>query len=207
MVRIVAVLALTILVLSTLVGCGTAVPHAKFTAIPVNGRAPLVVQFTDNSTGNISAWRWDFNGDGAIDSIMQNANYTYETPGNYTVSLTVIGPAGLDTEVKKDYIQVSRCRYFADFAIESIPSNCQVQGNSTLCTGTTTFHFIDKSTGNVTAWAWDFDSNGSIDSTEQTPSHTYSKNGNHTVTLTTTTSECKDTLTKFDYINLAGCST
>ena len=207
MVRIAVVLALIILILSTLVGCGTAVPQAKFTAIPVNGQPPLVVQFTDNSTGNISAWRWYFNGDGAIDSIMQNANYTYETPGNYTVSLTVIGPAGLDTEVKKDYIQVSRCRYFADFAIESIPSNCQVQGNSTSCTGTTTIQFTDKSTGNVTAWAWDFNNDGSIDSTEQNPSHIYSKNGNYTVTLTITTPECRDTLTKWDYINVAGCHT
>jgi len=207
MVRIAVVLALIILILSTLVGCGTSIPQAKFTAIPANGHPPLVVQFTDKSTGNISAWVWDFNGDGAIDSLMQNANYTYETPGNYTVSLTVIGPEGNDTEVKQDYIQVTRCPYFADFAIEPIPSNCQVQGNSTLCTRTTTFHFIDKSTGNITAWDWDFDSNGSIDSAEQNPSHTYSKNGNYTVTLTITTSECKDTVTKFDYINLAGCST
>jgi PKD repeat protein len=208
MMRIAAVLALIILVLSTLVGCGTGVPQAKFTALPLNGRPPLDVQFTDKSTGNISVWEWDFNGDGAIDSLMQNANYTYETPGNYTVSLTVIGPEGNDTEVKKDYIEISRCPYLADFEIkEPLPENCQVQGNTTSCEGTTTFHFIDKSTGNVTAWAWDFDSNGSIDSTAQNPSHTYGRNGNYSVTLTITTPECKDTLTKFDYINLTGCST
>ena len=207
MVRIVAVIALTILVLSTLVGCGTAAPQVNFSARPLNGHPPLDVQFTDKSTGNISSWEWDFNDDGVVDSTLQNANYTYETPGNYTVSLTVIGPEGLDTEVKKDYIQVSRCPYFADFTIESIPTNCQIQGNGTSCTGTTTVHFMDKSTGNVTAWAWDFDSNGSIDSAEQNPTHTYTENGNYTVTLTITTSECKDTVTKFDYINLAGCST
>ncbi len=205
--RIAAVLALIILVLSTLAGCGTDAPQAKFSAIPLNGHPPLVVEFTDKSTGNISVWVWDFNGDGAIDSLLQNGNYTYETPGNYTVSLTVIGPKGNDTEIKKDYIKISRCPYFADFAIESIPSNCQVQGNTTSCEGTTTFHFIDKSTGNVTAWAWDFDSNGSIDSTEQNPSHKYSRNGKYSVTLTITTPECPDTLTKWDYINLTGCST
>jgi PKD repeat protein len=205
MVRIVAVLALTILILSTLGGCGTAAPKAKFTALPLIGHPPLDVQFTDKSTGNISAWEWDFNGDGAIDSIMQNANYTYESTGNYTVSLTARGPNGNDTEVKKNYIQITRCPYFADFTIESIPANCQVQGNSTSCTGTTTVHFMDKSTGNVTAWAWDFDNNGSIDSTDQNPTHTYTKNSNHTVTLSITTPECKDTLTKFDYINLKGC--
>jgi PKD repeat protein len=205
MVRIIAVLALIILVLSTLVGCGTAVPQAKFTATPLNGHPPLDVQFTDKSTGNISAWEWDFNGDGALDSITQNPEYTYESPGNYTVSLTVIGPDGNDTVVQKDYIEITRCPYFADFAIEPLPGNCQVQGNSTLCTGTTTIHFIDKSTGNVTAWAWDFDNNGTIDSTQQNPSHVYSKNGNYTVTLSITTPACKDTITKQDYINLSGC--
>jgi len=205
--KIAAVIALIILILSTLGGCGMAAPQAKFTAIPANGHPPLDVQFTDKSTGNISAWEWDFNGDGVIDSIIQNAHHTYETPGNYTVSLTVRGPEGNDTEVKKDYIEITRCPYSGDFTIEPIPGNCQVQGNSTSCTGTTTVHFQDKSTGNVTAWAWDFDNNGTIDSTEQNPVHIYTRNGNYTVTLTITTPECKDTLTKWDYINLAGCHT
>jgi PKD repeat protein len=207
MTRIAAVLALIILVLSTLAGCGTAAPQAKFTATPANGPPPLDVQFSDKSTGNISAWEWDFNDDGVVDSILQNPKYTYESPGNYTVSLTVRGPKGNNTEVKKEYIEVTRCPYFADFTIESIPGNCQVQGEGISCTGTTTVQFTDKSTGNITSWAWDFDNDGTTDSTEQNPTHVYSRNGNYTVTLTITTPECKDTLTKWDYINLAGCHT
>jgi PKD repeat protein len=217
MMRIATVLALILLVLSTLVGCGTAVPQAKFTATPLYGHPPLEVQFTDKSTGNISTWEWDFNDDGVVDSTLQNANYTYETPGNYTVSLTVRGPKGNDTEIKKDYIQVSRCPYFADFYVtspsgngsilgnESIPGNCKFQGHGISCEKNTTVQFIDKSTGNVTSWAWDFGDHQT--STEQNPNHTYTKNGNYTVTLTITTPECKDTLTKWDYINLAGCHT
>jgi PKD repeat protein len=68
-------------------------------------------------------------------------------------------------------------------------------------------HFIEKSTGNVTAWAWDFNNDGTIDSTQQNPTHTYTQNGNYTVTLTITTPECKDSVTKWDYINLSGCHT
>ena len=203
--RIAAVLALILLVLSTLVGCGTKSPHAEFSAAPLNGHPPLTVQFTDKSTGNISAWEWDFNGDGITDSNVQNPEYTYASPGNYTVSLTVLGPDGNNTAVEKDYIQVTRCPYYADFTIEAIPSNCKAQGNGTSCEGAATIHFIDKSTGNVTAWAWNFGDNAT--STEQNPSHRYSRNGNYTVTLTITTPECKDTMTKQDYINLAGCST
>ncbi len=206
MMRVAVVLALIILALSILAGCGTNTPQAKFSATPLSGHPPLVVQFTDKSTGNISAWEWDFNGDGVPDSNVQNPEYTYESPGNYTVSLTVRGPDGNNTMVQKDYVQVTRC-YLADFAIESIPVNCEVQGNGTLCEGTTTVHFIDKSTGNVTAWAWDFNNDGIIDSTEQNPTHTYTQNGNYTVTLTITTPECKDTVTKWDYINLSGCHT
>jgi PKD repeat protein len=208
MMRTAAVLALVILVLGTLVGCGgTKTPQAEFSAAPLNGHPSLTVQFTDKSKGNISAWEWDLNGDGKLDSIVRNPEFTYENPGNYTISLTVRGPEGNDTAVKKDYIQVARCPYYADFTIDTLPSNCHVQGNGTSCEGTTKIHFIDKSTGNVTAWAWDFDNNGSIDSTEQNPTHTYSRNGNYTVTLTITTSACKDTLTKKDYINVAGCPT
>jgi PKD repeat protein len=206
MMRVATVLALIILVLSTLVGCGTKAPQAQFSATPLNGHPPLEVQFTDKSTGNISAWEWDFNGDGVPDSNVQNPDYTYEIPGNYTVSLTVTGPDGNSTVVKKDYVQVTRC-YLADFTIESIPGNCKVQGNGTSCEGATTIHFIDKSKGNVTAWAWDFNNDGIIDSTQQNPTYTYTMNGNYTVTLTITTPECKDTITKLDYINLAGCHT
>lgn len=205
MMRIAIVLALIILVLSTLVGCGTAAPKANFSARPLNGHPPLDVQFTDKSTGNISSWEWDLNGDGVIDSVVQDPLYTYEGSGNYTVSLTVKGPNGNDTEVKKDYIETIPCPYLADFTIASIPGNCQIQGNGTSCTGTTTIHFIDKSTGNVTSWAWDFGDNQT--STEQNPSHIYYINGNYTVTLTISTAECKDTITKSDYINLAGCHT
>jgi len=203
--RIIAVLILILLALSTLAGCGTRTPQAKFTATPTAGRAPLDVQFNDESTGNISNWEWDFNGDDVVDSTVQNPEYTYEIPGNYTVSLTVTSPEGSDTETKKDYIEVTRCQYLAEFTIETLPDNCQIQGNSIVCTGTTTVQFIDESTGNVTAWDWDFGDNQT--STMQNPSHMYTRNGNYTVTLTTTTPECKDKVTKLDYINLTGCHT
>lgn len=196
MTRIIVVLALIILVLSTLVGCGTAVPQAKLSATPTDGYAPLDVQFSDKSTGNISSWEWDLNGDGTLDSTIQNPKYTYESPGNYTVSLAVRGPGGNNTAVKADYIKVIPCPRFADFIAEP-----------TTGVGTTTVQFTDKSTGNVTAWAWDFNNDGTIDSTEQNPAHLYSKNGNYTVTLTITTPECSDTITKWDYISITGCHT
>ena len=61
----------------------------QFSAEPVNGKTPLEVHFTDQSTGTVIAWRWDFDNDGIIDSEAQHPVWTYETPGVYSVALEV----------------------------------------------------------------------------------------------------------------------
>jgi PKD repeat protein len=193
-VKIASVLVLLILIVGTLVGCGPDGTQAKFSATPNNSYSPLDVQFTDLSTGNITNWQWDFNNDGTVDSTDQNPQYTYSDAGNYTVNLTVIGNNGNDTEVKKDYIKAIPCPGVANFIAEP------TSGRSA-----TKVQFTDMSTGNITSWAWDFESDGVIDSTEQNPSHVYSRNGLYSVTLTIATTECPDTLTRYDYINITGC--
>jgi uncharacterized repeat protein (TIGR01451 family) len=70
------------------------VPVANFTSNTTNGTVPLDVQFTDNSTGYITSYAWDFDGDGTVDSTAQNPSYTYTKSGNYTVTETVTGPGG-----------------------------------------------------------------------------------------------------------------
>jgi len=77
---------------------------AHFVANPTTGFAPLTVTFTDQSLGNVTSWSWNF-GDGST-STMQNPSHTYTDPGTYTVSLTVTGPGGSDTEIKANYIKV-----------------------------------------------------------------------------------------------------
>jgi Tol biopolymer transport system component len=79
-------------------------PIADFIGTPLEGTAPLPVQFTDKSTGNITSWSWNF-GDGGT-STLQNPLYQYDTAGIYIVSLTVSGPGGMDTETKNGYIHV-----------------------------------------------------------------------------------------------------
>ncbi|MCK4654798.1 MAG: PKD domain-containing protein [Candidatus Cloacimonetes bacterium] len=79
---------------------------ADFEANITSGNAPLEVQFTDLSTGDITGWMWDFDNDGTIDSNEQNPIYTYEEVGIYTVSLTVTDGTNEDTEIKEDYITV-----------------------------------------------------------------------------------------------------
>lgn len=81
-------------------------PVSNFTATPLAGEGPLAVRFTDQSTGVITTWDWDF-GDGST-STAQNPVHVFSGKGTYTVSLTVAGPWGTATETKLDYIEVQK---------------------------------------------------------------------------------------------------
>ena len=78
---------------------------ANFTASTTTGPAPLVVQFTDVSAGNPTAWLWSF-GDGNT-STDQNPIHTYTAPGNYTVNLTASTASGSATLSRPGYITVT----------------------------------------------------------------------------------------------------
>lgn len=60
---------------------------ATFTALPTSGDAPLTVQFTDTSIGEVAHWYWKFD-DGQL-SDEQHPQHTYTKPGVYLVVLTV----------------------------------------------------------------------------------------------------------------------
>ncbi len=86
-------------------------PEANFSANSTSGVAPLIVQFTDSSTGNPDSWEWDFDGDGINDSSVKNPVWTYEIPGTYTVTLKATNTTyGNDTETKTGYITVTEER-------------------------------------------------------------------------------------------------
>jgi len=81
------------------------VPVADFVGAPTSGGAPLTVNFTDLSTGNPSAWSWNF-GDGGT-SLIQNPVHVYPNPGLYSVTMTASNMCGSDIETKTDYINVT----------------------------------------------------------------------------------------------------
>jgi parallel beta-helix repeat protein/predicted outer membrane repeat protein len=86
-------------------------PVANFTATPRSGTAPLNVQFTDISAGDITSWSWDF-GSGASPATADTQgphSVTYSTEGAKTVSLTATGSGGSDEEIRADYIHVCIC--------------------------------------------------------------------------------------------------
>jgi outer membrane protein assembly factor BamB len=63
-----------------------------------------------------------------------------------------------------------------------------------------TVQFNDLSTNEPAVWAWDFDNDGVVDSTEQNPQFTYMAAGTYSVSLTVSNSAGSDTETKVDYL-------
>jgi PKD repeat protein len=169
-------------------------PVAGFSATPTSGDAPLPVQFTDESTGSITAYAWDFENDGTIDSTEQNPAFVYSTAGTYSVNLTVTGKGGSDDEVKVSSITVTEplakpAANFTAYPTQGIaPLNVQ---------------FTDVSTGTaITAYAWDFENDGTVDSAEQNPLHSYAMPGVYSVALTVTNAAGSDTKTETSLITV-----
>lgn len=82
-------------------------PIANFTANPMTGIAPNIVQFNDLSQGSPTTWDWSF-GDGSANSSEQNPNHEYHRPGLYTVNLIITNQVGTDSELKTDFITITR---------------------------------------------------------------------------------------------------
>lgn len=73
----------------------------------VDALNPMTIHFTDTSTGGSGNWFWDFN-DGGATSTSQNPSHTFNSEGEYRVSLAASDANynGEDTEFK--WITVTR---------------------------------------------------------------------------------------------------
>src|SRR5690606_28148265 len=74
------------------------------------GGTPLTVLFRDASVeanGTISAWAWDFDDDGTVDSTERNPSHVFTTEGTFSVSLTAHGEFGPATATKVGFVTVT----------------------------------------------------------------------------------------------------
>ncbi len=160
-------------------------PVAAFAPDKTTGNIPLVVQFANQSTGQITSYAWDF-GDGTT-SIEKNPVHTFTTAGEFTVKLTAIGPGGQNVAQTKITPIKPPDAPVAGF------TQSTASGNTPL-----TVQFTNNSTGNITAYSWDF-GDGSPTSTDKDPSHVYNTVGTFTVKLKVTgaggTSEAQSAVT------------
>ena len=65
-----------------------------------------------------------------------------------------------------------------------------------------TVKFTDQSANYPTSWAWDFNNDGIVDSTEQNPTFKYTTPGNYTVKLTVTNLAGSNSILKTDFITV-----
>jgi PKD repeat protein len=94
-------------------------PVADFSATPTNGLMPLLVNFTDASTGDVTNRLWSFgDGDTSNDT---NPSHTYTNVGTYSVTLTDYGPYGTAEKTQTNLITVS--------AVLATWTNANVSGN------------------------------------------------------------------------------
>lgn len=90
-------------------------PVAAFVATPLSGTAPLVVNFTDQSTNVPSTWAWTvapMTGVTYVSSTnasSQNPVMQFANAGMYTITLTASNIAGSDDSTIVQYINVDWC--------------------------------------------------------------------------------------------------
>ncbi|MFN5213341.1 MAG: PKD domain-containing protein, partial [Bacteroidota bacterium] len=170
-------------------------PIVNFIGNPLQGCTPLVVQFTDQSTAptsTIVSWNWNF-GDpasgSANTSTLQNPSHTYNSPGFYSVTLTVTDDKGCTrTITKNNYINPVKPN--ADFTLSK----------TALCYGEVAC-FTNASSGTGLTYFWDF-GNGST-STQAAPCITYYASGSYNITLYIQDQfGCKDTIVKPNYVTV-----
>lgn len=141
-------------------------PVARF-SFSVSGSNDLQVAFT-NSSENASSYAWSF-GDSKT-STEESPSHTYSEAGVYEVKLTASNAAGSLSDEFAQMVAVGGVP-FASFtweADENDPAIITFSNNSQ----------------NGASFAWDFGDGNTA--TSENPTHTYTANGEFTVTLTTT---------------------
>ena len=149
---------------------GLAVPNASFSTDISSGCAPMEVTFTDESLNNPTSWTWLFEGGEPSMSNEQNPVVTYNTPGVYSVTLSVSNTIGNNVINMAEVVVVSAAPT-ASFDIS----------------GTEGFIVFTNNSERADSYLWNFGDGNT--STEENPIHDYAEPGDYTVTLTTT-NEC-----------------
>lgn len=178
-------------------------PIADFEYSPANPQTGSLVLFNGTLStdldGRIATYRWDFDGDGSADSTAAIAEYTYIAVGSYDASLTVTDNAGgADTLTLQIDVQAQVVAQppavsllpLADFEFSPTEPSA---GELVLFNGLVS----TDPDGEIIAYAWDFDGDTLIDSTEGFAEHVFADAGTYNVSLTVTDdSDGSDTFTQ-----------
>jgi beta propeller repeat protein len=175
-------------------GSAVTCPVASFTNDFTGGAAPVTINFKDASSQDpsITHWFWDF-GDGS-NSTSMNPSHPYTANGVYTVSLTVSNPYCRNTTTLTNSVIIGAP--VAGFTASPVSGVVN-----------TMISFTDNSLGKPTQWNWSWGDGTWTNGTTWNPTHSYTKPGLYTVSLTASNVYGSDTITKMNYITiLAGAN-
>jgi len=167
-------------------------PIADFDYLPANPQTGSLVLFNGTLSidpdGEIAAYAWDLNNDGIVDSTAAIAEHTFLTEGTKNVSLTVTDDSGsMDTLTLQISVAAAEAPAqpdtqlppLADF--EYSPSK-PVAGGLVLFNG----QLSEDIDGEIVAYAWDFNDDDVIDSTNSFTEYAFPNAGTFNVSLTVT---------------------
>jgi gliding motility-associated-like protein len=149
---------------------------ANFSASPKTGCAPLIVSFTDLSTGGPTSYTWNL-GNSAT-SFTNNPSATYTLAGVYSVTLTVNNGGTPSTIVKPNYIVV----YDKPLVNFHASTYTACVGQTITFTDSTV---ISSGAPPIKSWAWDFADGNSQNTTTTSVSHIYTSPGTYPVSVIT----------------------
>jgi len=166
--------------------------QAAFTAVPASSCSPVLVNFTDQSTGTPISWKWSF-GDGTFnsDTTIANASHTYFVVGTYSVTLTVWDGTTSSSVTHSIVVNPKPIVSFiaSDSSVSCAPKTVTFNNTTTL------------GTAGAGTYSWDFGDGGT--STATSPTYTYNVPGVYNVTLVAVNSGgCTQSLTKNTYITI-----
>ncbi|PKP20248.1 MAG: hypothetical protein CVU05_09560, partial [Bacteroidetes bacterium HGW-Bacteroidetes-21] len=162
--------------------------EAAFTQSSSNFCPGGIVTYTNEST-NGQSYAWEFPGGVPATSNIANPTVQYNTPGTYSVTLTVTGQYNISTKTVTNAVTVLNGAV-ADFTAQ--------ETNLNLPTAETTFNNNSVFADN---YLWDF-GDGS-QATVASPTHIYNNVGLYSVSLIVSNSTCpSDTLLKTNYISV-----
>ena len=148
----------------------TQLPAASFIHAPTGAACiGTTIQFTDTSSGNPTAWAWDF-GDGGI-AHRQHPTHTYANTGSFTVTLATTNPYGSDVATGTVHI-ISE----PSVAISHTPAGQACKGAQAA--------FSAINGGGPASYVWSF--GDGVTATGQHVNHAYAAAGMYTVWLTAT---------------------
>lgn len=156
--------------------------YADFTATPVRGASPLLVQFqalvASGNPGGVQLVAWDFDNDGTIDANGPTASWTYGC-GNFTVAMTMVDSVGGTVVTKANLVQT-------DIVVPSFVNTV---------IGANTLQFADTSSPTPLTWAWDLDGDGATDAVVPNPVFVYPSGCSEVTVSLTVQRNCQPAVT------------